>query len=354
MKRAATLALALVAGLLTAAGPAQAGGPVDVTPDVANLQTGALPSLPYVDWPNREIVDGSKHVSIAGIKARVTALHKVDGGYLLGRRINQVNSDLVFVSTKGARKVLVPEWERPGFTFPSLSPGLAVSHNGDKVLVNANFDVGGEAVYQDTRVLSLPGGKLLRTRNFGDGEGDGAGILAFGVDRAAISVGNLVSWWNPAKNTLSKIANFAFSGSMDLTAWQWAFTDDMVGQDQSVRSIPPRTSTHWGVDPDERFGPWSPNDSKVVGLDKLTQERGESSRYTVFNSANGTALLTINGNLPAQISWETDSTLLLRTRIEGTETYQLIRCTLAGVCQKVGPSTTDLYGSIIPATRRNS
>ena len=83
MKRTHLLALTLVAGLLTVAGPARAGGPTDVTPDVANLPVGALPALPYVDWPNKRIVDGTRQISIAGIQGRVTALYKVDGGYLL-------------------------------------------------------------------------------------------------------------------------------------------------------------------------------------------------------------------------------------------------------------------------------
>ncbi len=352
----ALLVLALVAGLLAASGPSATAAPVVVTPDVAILPAGALPALPYVDWPNKRIVDGSRRISIAGIKARVTALHKVDGGYLLARRITEINNDLVFVSNAGARRVLIPEWERRS-PFESLNPGLAVSHNGDKVITNAAGDIGGETLYADTRVLSLPGGKVLRKRSFGpEGDEGYAGILGFGVDRALITVNGSTQWWNPAKNTLSRISGDDFSGAADLTAWQWALTEENTG-DQTVGSIPPRTSTSWPAVPnDEVFGPWSPDDTLVVGLDKLTFERGESTKYTVFRASDGAALLRINGNFPAQVSWETDSSLLLRTRIEGSDpdTYQLIRCTLAGVCTKVGPSTTELAGSIIPATRRNS
>ena len=356
MHRVATLLLALVSSLLTVVAPASAAAPVDVTPDVANLQTGALPALPYVNWPAREIVDGSKHVSIAGIKARVTALHKVDGGYLLVRRTSDINNDLVFVSTTGARRVLIDEWQRAN-SFEVLNPGLAVSHNGDKVITNAAGDIGGEVFYRDTRVLSLPGGKLLRKRAFGpEGDEGYAGILAFGVDRALITVDRTTQWWNPAKNTLTKINSKAFSGGADLTAWQWA-TTNATTRNQFVRGLPPRTTPNWSVVPkDDTIGPWSPDDTKVVSLDELTVDRGESSKYTVHSTADGAVALTINGNFPAQVSWETDSSLLLRTRIEGSDpdTYQLIRCTLAGVCEKVGPSTTELDGAIIPATRRNS
>ena len=63
----------------------------------------------------------------------------------------------------------------------------------------------------------------------------------------------------------------------------------------------------------------------------------------------------VGGNQDPQITWESDSALLLRTRIAGTTMrYQLIRCTLAGSCYRVGPSTSDRLGVIIPASRRNS
>ena len=78
-----------------------------VIPDVARLPVGALPALPYVDWPARRIVDGDRRVSISGIQGRVIELHKVDGGYLLRRRVpGPAEHDLVFVSHRGARKVL--------------------------------------------------------------------------------------------------------------------------------------------------------------------------------------------------------------------------------------------------------
>lgn len=179
-------------------------------------------------------------------------------------------------------------------------------------------------------MLSLPGGKLLRKRYFGpEGDEGYAGILAFGVDRALITVDRTTQWWNPARNTLMRINSLAASGSADLTAWQWALTN-LTTRNQFVRGIPPRTSPDWPViAKDETLGPWSPGDTKVVGLDKLTFTRGESTKYTVFDTGDGTPVLRINGSFPAQITCESDSALLLRTRIEGSDpdTYQLVRST---------------------------
>ena len=107
---AIVVATLLLSGLLAAVMPGSAvGAPVNVTPDVADLPVGARPHLPYVDWSAKRIVDGSRTVNISGIQGRVISLHKVAGGYLLGRELT-VGNDLVFVSTAGARRVLVPGW----------------------------------------------------------------------------------------------------------------------------------------------------------------------------------------------------------------------------------------------------
>ena len=100
----------LVSGLLTVMlpGPSVATHDDDgESSDVTGLKAGAMPRLPYVNWPARRIVDGNRQVSIAGIQRRVVSLHKVDGGYLLGRQLDANppqdlvtgDHDLVFVST---------------------------------------------------------------------------------------------------------------------------------------------------------------------------------------------------------------------------------------------------------------
>ncbi len=356
MRRTSVLALALVAGVLATSGPPASAAPVDVTPDVANLDVGPLPALPYVNWPRRQIVDGSRRVSIAGIRARVIGLHKVDGGYLLTRRIgNQIENDVVFVSTKGARRVLVEHWEE---TFWGLKTGLAVSHDGDRILVNTNRDVGGEAPYIDTRVVTVPGGRVIRTRDFGD---DGVALLAYGVDRALLSGLGGTFWWNPVKDTVTTVAEQSWGDSADLSAWQSVFRTGVFEDTVfTFEGIPPRTTPSWTFEEEEvNGGPWSPDDASMVSVDRPIGEVEkllEAATYTVHRTSDGAARLRLHGKFPPQVTWESDSALLLRTRTgaDSARRYQLIRCTLAGVCQKVGPSTTERDGSIIPATRRNS
>lgn len=353
----AACAAVLVAGLLTAASPARAAAPVDVTPDVANLPVGALPALPYVDWPNKRIVDGSRRISIAGIQARVIALHKVDGGYLLVRRIgNQIENDVVLVSTKGARRVLVEHWEE---SYRPLEAGLAVSHNGDRIVVNTNRDIGGEAPYEDTRVVTVPGGKVIRIREFDE---DGVSLLAFGVDRALLSDANGTQWWNPVQNTVTTLAAKSWGNAADLSAWQWVFRTGVFPDPDvySFEGIPPRTTPSWTFQEDQvNAGPWSPDDALMVSVDNAIGDLprlAESTEYTVARTADGAVALRLHGKFPSQFIWESNSAVLLSTRtgLDSARRYQLIRCTLAGVCQKVGPSTSERDGSIIPATRRNS
>jgi hypothetical protein len=356
MRRTAAVAVALVAGLLTAADPAQAAAPVDVTPDVAKLPVGALPKLPYVNWPKRQIVDGGRRVSIAGIKARVIALHKVDGGYLLLRRIGgQIENDVVFVSVRGARRVLVEHWEE---SYWALKSGLAVSHNGDRIVVNTNDDIGGEAPYVDTRVVTVPGGKVIRAREFHE---DGVSLLAYGVDRALLSDANGTQWWNPAKNTVTTLAEDSSGDAADLSAWQWVFRTGVFDTAvYSFEGLPPGTSPSWTFQEDHvNAGPWSPDDNAMVSVDNAIGDvprLAESSEYTVRRTADGAVVLRLHGKFPPQFTWESNSAVLLRTRtgLDSARRYQLIRCTLAGVCQKVGPPTGDRDGAIIPATRRNS
>ena len=83
-------------------------------------------------------------------------------------------------------------------------------------------------------------------------------------------------------------------------------------------------------------------------------EPDETETYAVYRASDGGRVLSVYGNHPPQITWETNSALLLLTRIGDTASYQLIRCTLSGSCSKVGPSTSDRRGVIIPAFRRNS
>jgi hypothetical protein len=325
--------------------------------DITGLRAGAMPRLAYVDWTARRIVDGSRRVSISGIQGRVVSLFEVDGGYVLGRQLttNPPGSlvtgdhDLVFVSTSGARRSILSRWAAP--VRGRLNTGLFVSQNGDKILVNTRPSGStGQTAYVDTRVLSVPAGKVLYQRNFGV---NGPELMGYGVDRALLGVGNDIVWWNTATDALTTVLANASGESADLNAWQMAVRP-RVGA-YHAQGIPPSTTPSWGIEPEDvRIGPWSLNGAFVAGNNEVTDGHEEATSYLVRRTSDGQGVWGLSGAQDPQITWESDSALLLRTRIPHTMRYQLIRCYLSASCYRVGPSTSDRRGVIIPASRRTS
>jgi len=216
-------------------------------------------------------------------------------------------------------------------------------------------------LYRDTRVVALPSGQVLRTRDFGN---TGTRVHGYGIDRAMLTTPSLpsepsethypdVRWWNPVTDEVTTLRENASVESVDLSAWQWAVRPQ-VGV-YSVSGIPPDTEPNWAVgQEDARLGPWSNDDAYVAGNNEVTDDFDEATSYQVNRTSDGQVVFGVQGNHPPQITWETDTTLLLRTRVSELGNYQLIRCTLTGSCSRVGPSTSDRRGVIIPAHRRNS
>ena len=278
----------------------------------------------------------------------------MDGGYLLRRRVpSQAEYDLVFVSNRGARKVLATGVMR--WTLP-------VGHYGDKVIVNVGTDGGTPDTYVETRVLALPGGHVLRRRDFGSFP---PGLHGFGIDRALIvtvdetSLDTDAVWWTPTSGILDLLRPEASVESADLSAWDWAVRPRDGSDPYSVQGLPTHTAPDWPVEEEDvNLTAWSPDDTKIVGNDERTDRDGGfgSSAYLVYRASDGALLLVVRNESPWQATWETDSRVLLRTHLPGSSpsTSQLVRCTLSGSCSRVGPPTTEVDGAIIPATRRNS
>ena len=248
----AALLLVTSLGGLAVASPASAA-PVDVTPNVARLPAGAAPAIPYVQWPKRMIVDGNRRVSISGIKGRVYALYKVDGGYLLRRDVpGPPDNDVVFVSSRGERRVLVSD-------VMDNSVALVVSSGGDNVMVNVSPAGQSHDSYGETRVYALPSGQLLVRKHF-------AGFVAleaFGVNRALLEFWDQatrdysVIWWTPATDTVDLMSQGTTApglDAVDLTAWDWSFRrPGDWGLDplhvRASRRTPPRTGMSRGMRP---------------------------------------------------------------------------------------------------------
>lgn len=352
-RRVVALGVCLVALVGFVPAPA-AQAVVSVEPDVPRLRVGSLPTLPYVDWPNRTIVDGSRRVSIKGIQARVIELHKVDGGYLLRRELVRYprQEDLVFVATNGDRRSIAKKFWRGA---------IKVSKDGSRVVVNRSRLVGGVAEYADTAVLALPSTKLLWAQDFGTFD---PGVHLYGTDRVLLTMINEqaglrtdVSWWMPATGAVETIWESALVESADLSAWQWAVRPSDGVHTYGVSRIPPKSGSSWEVsEEDWNLGSWSTDDTLIWGNNEVTdQEEGYgSSAYLVFRASDGTILLSIRNVVDPWATWESETALLLRAAYwtGNTLNHQLIRCRLSGACSRVGPPSSDGFLAIIPATRR--
>lgn len=351
-RRVVALGVCLVALVGFVPAPA-AQAVVSVEPDVPRLRVGSLPTLPYVDWPNRTIVDGSRRVSIKGIQARVIELHKVDGGYLLRRELVRYprQEDLVFVATNGDRRSIAKLFWRGA---------IKVSKDGSKVVVNRSRMVGGVAEYADTAVLALPSTKLLWAQDFGTFE---PGLHLYGTDRVLVTMASSelgytgITWWTPATGALETVWRAASIESADLSAWQWAVRPRDGVNTYGVSRIPPKSGPSWEItQEDARLGTWSTDYLLIWGTDEVTdrEEGYGSGDYYVYRASDGTILLGIRNVVDPWATWESETALLLRAAYwtGNTLNHQLIRCRLSGACSRVGPPSSDGFLAILPATRR--
>lgn len=349
----AVAALGLIA--LPVATPLPAQASVTVTPDVPRLPVGAMPAMPYVDWPARRIVDGSRRISIRGIQARVTELHKVDGGYLLRRRLDEQtrSEDVVFVATSGARRsVATVHWQRP----------ITVSSDGSKVVLTRTRLENGRIAYADTAVLALPSGRRLHVEDFGT---FAPGVHFYGSDRVLLTVTNEaqglrpdVTWWTPATGELLAVRENAAVESADRSAWQYAVRPLDGATGYRVEPLPPDTGAGWPVaQEDHNLGSWSTDDALIWGNNEQTdQPEGfyGSTSYLVHRAVDGQLVLSVRNGAAPWATWESDDVLLLRAGY-GTgmaRRHQLIRCRLSGACSRIGSPSDSEWLAIIPATRR--
>ena len=80
-------------------------------------------------------MDGSRRVDVTGMQGTVTHLHKVDGGYVIGR-ITSTGPGLAFVTISGARSVLTSYWHWP--VDNGIYRGVMVSSDGDTIAFNTS------------------------------------------------------------------------------------------------------------------------------------------------------------------------------------------------------------------------
>ena len=310
------------------------------------LPVGPAPRLPYLDVAQHRIVDGSRSVDVTGLQGTVVRLFKVDGGYVLGR-IFPGGSDLAFVSTSGARRLLTGRWDWPNIGNPD--PGLVVTAAGDRIVFNTRR---ADGRYLDTAVMTVLQGRVPHRRTFSEQPR----LLAATDSRTLMSVGpagstsGRVLWWTPGRTAVTTLAAHAAGEAADLTAGAFVLRSATAN---GVRGIPAGAPPAWDLAAgDWAFGSWSPDDTHLAGTGEILRGTEDVEVFHVLRASDGAEVHTFHVLGVPEITWEDDDTVLMRAG-ESQGGYRLLRCTLAGDCEYVEDISTR-YGPYVVATRRAS
>ncbi len=338
------LVVLLVAVSLMVSAPSGAADTEPFVLDVASLPQGEPPHLPYLDG-GQKIVDGTRQVDVRGLQGAVTHLYKVDGGYLLGRAVSSSRSDLVFVSSSGQRTLITQHWKRP--TCDCLRSEVAVDSDGDSVTFNRALAPG---IYIDTRTVSLPALKITRKRTFSSAPAlfeNHNGSVLLGLDDRLIR-------WDPRTNAVAVASSGLRVEAADRTAaQQLRRLDNGTGQ-QVVEDIPPTTGPSWGLGDEAAFASWSADDQLIAGGIGVYASSVQGG-FAVWRASDGTNPLVVYTLGRQRIVWEDADAVLFTALDEDTDGWQVVRCTLAGDCERVGPPDAGFnHQGFLVATRRSN
>lgn len=305
--RSATVAL-LATGSLLVSGPSEADTPPFVL-DVSSLPQGEAPHLPYLDVPAQKIVDGTRLVGVRGLKGTVIQLHKVDGGYLLGRKASDSTSDLsdlVFVSSNSGRRTLITQhWKSP----PATASGT----------------------YRDTLTVSLPALKITRKREFTSTPAlfeHHHGLVLLGLDTRLIR-------WNPRTNAVTVASSGTRVEAADTTADQQVRRLDDGSGEQVVEALSPRTRPSWRLGSEDSVAAWSADDRLIAGGIDVYAGSVQGG-FAVWRVSDGSKPLVVYTFGRQRITWEdADTVLFSATSGDGEQVRPVVIGSVGQVLRRV-------------------
>lgn len=296
--------------------------------DPTLLPAGDPPRLPYVDVAAKRLHDATRNIDISGLVGTPLELYKVDGGYVVSRRVGS-NGQLVFISSSGKRLL----WERSYYNnkyFP-----VAVSSQGGRIVYQRGNYANGPTT---TVVRDVGNGRVVDSRKVGSVYGYRGRVLVH-------TPTNKIVWWTPGRSTLTTVASgLEYVFGADLSAMQLYRWGRMV-------SIPPGTRPTWEVSTGSvwRYDLWSPDDSLVSGFgDNNDQMTGPQ----IIDAVTGAGVARIQmEDSSDELTWEDNDHVLVREG--GYPSYDwLVRCSLSTQsCERVRTSS---YGLFVTATRTAS
>lgn len=209
--------------------------------------------------------------------------------------------------------------------------------------------------YKDTLNVVLPSLKLVRQRVFSWSP------LLFEqrLGRVLLGLDTRLLRWTPKTSAITTLSSGRWVGAADSTAGQQMRQANDGSYAKTVGPIPPRTGASWAVGVDTNISTWSPDDQLIATTGEVISGRTQTG-IIVRRAATGSSALVVLESAQARVTRENSSTVLFNSFHEGTEEqgwesrFQLIRCTLAGECQRIGPETENAYSGYLVATRRSN
>jgi hypothetical protein len=310
---------------------------------VSSLPQGEAPHLPYLDGQAQKIIDGTRKVDVRGLQGTVTQVHKVDGGYLLGRTVSGSRSDLVFLSSNGNRTLVTQQWMSPN--CDCFRSDVAVDSDGDSVTFNRKSASG---AYSDTLTVSLPALRITRKREFSSTPAlfeHRQGSVLLGLDHRLIR-------WNPRSNAVRVASSGLRVEAADTSASQQVRRLDNGTGEQVVEAISPVTGPSWGLGDEESVAAWSADDQLIAGGIGVYAD-SVNDGFAVWRASDGSSPLVVHTSGMERIVWEDSDTVLFTA--DGGNGAQVVRCTLTGACERVGPPAIDAHHrGFLVATRRSN
>ena len=168
-----------------------------------------------------------------------------------------------------------------------------------------------------------------------------------------LGLDNRLIRWNPRSNAVTVASSGLRVEAADTTAAQQVRRLDNGTGQQVVEAISPATGTSWGLGDEESIAAWSADDHLIAGGIGVYANSVQGG-FAVWRASDGSNPLVVYTFGMERIVWE-DAATVLFTAYAGDGT-QVVRCTLVGACERVGPPDIDASHrrGFLVATRRSN
>lgn len=352
-----------------AGGPAEDQGqdapPASVTVDLDDLPAGPAPSVP---WSADGVLrSGDVEVPIEGDFTGFRSLTEVAGGFVVlfveSGVDNTDGNQLALISHDGQRTVLD---DGAIYDVAVSGEGTLIAWAVHDWTTHGPGDGPGRTLL---RVADARTGEVVHEREQTGADGSvgvAKGFLPDGrvvLDKATNAPGGIFLW-DPAAGTVTPWTDYGFTtavapgGELAVLTPPNEVADPAPGVVDTVTGEP-----LWTIPPDHFAGPQAfspdgrhlavvaapglPGAEEFEDAERAGEETGELDvprSIVVLDARSGEPVLTLEDTGPANLTWESDGSLVFDVWDEATSTRSLVRCSLDGHCELAAPVGQVVWG----------